>query len=237
MKISFKAAIAAAATMAAVVVPAVTSASASASVPGLTPVPVQATTTITNRPDGGTQGNTWALDNFTRVATVTLAHEVAVANCPGSDTGHCYLWNATIKDTGHFTTIAGQLAPRTGTLDTQVTGRFAGGSSTVKFFGSWKTAKASRVPVTEDDQGVAPGGRSTTTNWVEQFFGNSAVFNSAANPGGPDLGNWGWTYTAGFGSNSQCPNDAYRWADTAANQDGSLNTDGNILTPNAADCT
>jgi len=42
------------------------------------------------------------------------------------------------------------------------------------------TASAARVPAIEDDQGVAPTGRKMTTNWVEQFFGASAVFNSAA---------------------------------------------------------
>jgi hypothetical protein len=202
------------------------------------PVPVSATTTLSNRPDSGAQGNNWALDNFKRKATVVRVAEVAVSNCPGSDTGHCYLWDGSISDSGTFTTIAGQLAPRTGTLDRQITGKFAGGAPTVQFFASWKTAKAARVPVTENDNGVVPTGRHTTTNWVEQFFGPSAVFNSAANPGGPDLGSkWSWTYTLNFGTNNQCPNDAFRWVDANAGGGGSLNTDGNILTPNAADCT
>ena len=200
--------------------------------------PVSATTTITGRPDSGAQGSNWALDNFTRVATVSLVGEVANTNCPGTDTGHCYLWNAAITDTGTFTAQAGQLAPRTGTLDRTITGKMAGGTSDEQFYASWKTAKASRVPATEADGGVVPTGRKTTTNWTEQFFGASAVFSSAANPGGPDLGSKaGWTYTLNFGTNSACPNDAYRWVDAAAGQWGSLNADGNILTPSAADCT
>jgi hypothetical protein len=222
----------AAATITAVALP------ASAATRAATPAPVTATTQIANRPDSGVQGNNWALDNFTRVATLTRIGEVAASNCPSSDTGHCYLWDFTISDTGKFTTIAGQLAPRTGTLDRKLTGPMTGGTSNGQFYSSWKTAKASRVPTTEDDQGLAPTGRKTTTNWVEQFFGASAVFNSAANPGGPDLGSKaGWTYTLNFGSNKQCPNDAYRWVDAAAGQWGSLPVDGNILTPNAADCT
>jgi len=47
----------------------------------------------------------------------------------------------------------------------------------------------------------------------------------------------GWTYTAGFGSNSGCPNDAYRWVDSAAGNWGANNGDGNILAPNSTDCT
>jgi hypothetical protein len=83
---------------------------------------------------------------------------------------------------------------------------------------------------------MLPSGEQTTTNWVEQFF-PTGVFNSAANPGGPDLGDWSWTYTAAFGSNTQCVNDAYRWVDSATNSGGSLNTDEDILAPNSADCT
>jgi hypothetical protein len=56
-------------------------------------------------------------------------------------------------------------------------------------------------------------------------------------PDGSDLGNWWWRYTLGFGSDKACPNDAYQWADSAGNGSGAQNGDGNILTPNATDCT
>jgi hypothetical protein len=202
------------------------------------PAAVQtAVTQITDRPDSGAQGNDWADDNFSRTAVVHLINEVAPSFCPGTLTGHCYLWAGSITDSGSFTTIAGQLAPRTGTLDTAVTGTMHGGATHISFYASWKSAKASRVPLTENDGGVVPTGRHTTTNWVEQFFGASTVFNSAANPGGPDLGTpAGWTYKADFGSNSACPLDAYSWVDAAPSW-GALNSDGNILAPNAADCT
>lgn len=193
-----------------------------------------ATTTLTNRPDSGAQGNTWALDNMARKATIKRIGEVAASNCPGTDTGHCYLWDATIADNGQFTTQAGQLAPRTGTLERSLTGPVKGGSPNVQFYSSWKSAKAVRVPTSLDGSGSA---RQSTTNWVEQFFGLSAVFNSAANPGGPDLGSWSWKYTLAFGSNDVCPNDAWQWVDAANSSGGSLAVDGNILTASVpADC-
>lgn len=189
-----------------------------------------ATTTISNRPDSGNNGN-WALDNFTRTASITLVGEVAASNCPASSTGHCYLWNFKITDTGHFTAQAGDFAPRSGgALERTLTGQFKGGVPAGQIFSSWKTARATRVPLTEDDLGAVPTGRHTTTNWVEQFFGATATF------GAVDLGNWGWTYTLGFGANDQCPNNAYRWVDAASNSDGSLPADGDILTPTAANC-
>jgi hypothetical protein len=215
----------------------------------LAPAAVTATTVLSNRPDGGTHDNpvpgtnqTWANDHFTRVVSIQRVSQVSVSNCPGSDTGRCYLWIGEISDSGHFTTnptsTSGSGSPQAGkTLDTAVTGIFAGGSKTIEFFSSRKTASASRVPATENDHGVLPAGRHTTTKWVELFFVHGAVFNSAANPGGPDLGHWSWTYTAGFGSNSACPNDAYRWVDAANNGGGARNTDGDVLAPDSADCT
>ena len=117
---------------------------------------ITAVTTLTNRPDSGAQGNDWALDNMTRTVSVKLVGEVAASNCPGTLTGHCYLWNASISDSGTFTTAAGQLAPRAGTLDSAITGAVKGGAPHVQFFSSWKTAKASLVPVSLDGTGSAP---------------------------------------------------------------------------------
>jgi hypothetical protein len=213
-------------------------------------VTATASTKITNRPDGGnhdnaTQGKnqTWANDNFTRTATVTLIGEVARSHCPVTGTGHCYLWDARITDKGTFTTNpttdSGSSSPRAGKpLDTPAqTGAFSGGSQDVQFYSSWKTPTTSTVPKTENDGGLFPSGKKTTTNWVEQFFGSGALFYSAANSDGPDLGDWSWTYTLGFGTNTACPNDAYQWVDAAANNAGQDITAGDILTPSAADCT
>ena len=134
---------------------------AAAATPSATPhAVITASTAVSNRPDSGVQGNNWALDTFKRVASVKLVGEVANTNCPGTDTGHCYLWDFTITDSGHFKAIAGQLAPRTGTLERALTGTFAGGTSNGQFYSSWKTAKATRVPTTENDNGADPSGAS-----------------------------------------------------------------------------
>ncbi|HEV2451416.1 MAG TPA: hypothetical protein VGS62_05775 [Streptosporangiaceae bacterium] len=216
------------------------------------PATVTAVTAISHRPDGGVNGS-WAQDNFTRTVTVHRGGTVSLSNCPGSTTGKCYSWTFVITDKGTFTTepaggppIYNGSAPRTGTLDLQVTGTMAGGTATGAFFTDQQAAPcavsgtkcvSTSVPATEDDHDSLPSGESTTTNWVEQFFPAGSVFNSAANSGGPDLGDWSWTYTLAFGKDSQCPNDAYRWVDSALNGGGSLNTDGNILAPNSTDCT
>jgi hypothetical protein len=210
-----------------------------------------AITKIANRSDGGnhdcssncpTANATLATDNFTRTATITRGSEVPVSNCPGGRTGYCYQWSFTIRDKGTFTTnptsSSGAESPNFGKpLDSAISGKMTGGTTTGKFYSSWKSASESRVPASVDDQGMQPTGRQTTTNWVEQFFGGGAVFNSTADPGHPDLGNWGWTYTARFGADPACPNDSYRWVDSSANGSGSSITDGDILAPDASDCT
>jgi hypothetical protein len=214
-----------------------TAASASAHPTGATTAATTtftAVTSVTAHPDSGAQGNNWATDNFTRTATVHRVNQVSVSFCPGSGTGTCWFYTGTLTDSGTFTSVAGQLAPRTGTLDQALTGSFSGGSKDIEFWSSWKTPNPADV-MTKVSGPVS--GRETSTNWVEQFFGAGAVFNSAANPGGPDLGNWSWKYTLNFGSNTECPNDAYQWIDSAANDGGSLNTAGNILTPDTADCS
>lgn len=194
---------------------------------------ITATTHLTNHPDNGNNG-VWASEDFTRTVTIQRVGEADISNCPGSDTGKCWLWDATMTDSGSFTTIASALSPRAGTvLDLALQGKFSGGSPNVQFYSSWKTARASRVPATVDGP---VSGRRTTTRWPELFFGSSAVFNSAANPGGPDLGHWAWRYRIAFGVNPQCPNDASQWVDGWNNSDGELAVDGDILAPNSAHC-
>ena len=192
-------------------------------------------TTLTGYPVAGFQGNNWANEAFSRTATVHRVGEVSVTNCPGSGTGKCWFYTGSLSDSGTFTTIAEQLAPRTGTLDLAVAGPFSGGTTTIDFWSSWENPNKADVPKT------VPGGsltsRETTANWVEQFFGAGAVFNSTANPGGPDLGKTSWKYTLNFGSNAQCPNDAYQWVDSSSNDHGGEIGDGNILTPNSSACT
>lgn len=196
---------------------------------------VSATTVLSNRDDSGVYGN-WAKDHFTRAATIKLVNQVSVSNCPGSDTGKCYLWNFKLADKGTFTTVVGANQPNANVpLDLALTGPMTGGTKDGEFYASWRNPIVSNVPATLNGSG---GPRQSTTNWVEQFFGPSAVFNSAANAGGPDLGSSaGWTYTLGFGSNPQCKNEATQWVDAAAGSWGSLPADGNIHANNSAHCS
>ncbi len=206
-------------------------ASSSVSASVFRPVRASAVTNVTNHPDSGVQG-TWANDNFVRRATITLSDAAPVSDCGGNSP--CWRWIGKITDNGTFTTIAGAAPPRDqASLDQSLTGQFAGGTTTVRFFADSANIRGSRVPRHVDG---AVSGRRTSTNWVEQFFPRGTVFNSAANPGGPDLGRWSWAYTLGFNANNQCPNVAFRWVDSAVNGGGSRPADGNVLTPNTADC-
>jgi hypothetical protein len=222
---------------AAVLAAAFTAATAGASVaPSVTTF--TASTKVTNHPDSNAQdGTNWALDNFTRTAAIHRVSQEPVRDCVATGTtgtGTCWFYTGTLADDGTFTTIKDAKAPRTGTEDQALTGSFKGGSTTIEFFSSWKTPNPADVPKTVDGDVT---GRETSTNWVEQFFGPGAVFNDSAGDNAPDLGAWSWAYTASFGFDAACLHDAYQWVDAANNSGGSLNTDGNVLTPSAADCT
>ena len=62
-----------------------------------------ATTSLTNRPDGGGNGN-WAIDTVTRTLTITET----------GHTGAVYDYTATVSDTGTFKTITGAFTPNQG---------------------------------------------------------------------------------------------------------------------------
>jgi len=220
-----------------------TAASASASV---TPYASTASTAISNRPDSGVHGN-WADDNFTRTATVNLVSEVALSYCGGTTgTGHCYHWTGTITDKGTFTTIVADTSPGNGdlnggsapTMGEAITGSMTG-SYSYDFYSSWKSANRKLVPATEDDQGNAPNGRSTTDAWLEQFFGAGAKFfeNGAASN---SLGTTGrWAYTAPLGADKACPRVSSSWVDSSwpvSNPWGAAPSQGNILAPDANHC-
>jgi hypothetical protein len=217
-----------------------TAASAATARPAVKSYTVTAVTKLSDRPDSGVHGN-WADDTFTRTAHLTLVSQVASSYCAGK-TSHCYHWTGSVSDAGSFATIPGDVSPGNGDLNggspaaigTVVKGSMSG-SYKYDFYASWKTAKASLVPTSENDQGNVPGGRSTTGAWVEQFFGTTAQFftgGAASN----ELGTTGsWTYGAAFGADSACPAVASQWTD--ASPDWGTNAgDGNILAPSAADC-
>lgn len=215
---------------------------ASATTSSVTPYTSTAVTKVSDRPDSGVHGN-WADDTFARTASVHLVSEVALSYCGGTTgTGHCYHWTGTITDSGSFLTIVGDNSPGNGYLNggsapvmgEAVKGTMAGTYS-YDFYSSWKSASKALVPATENDQGNTPGGRSTTDAWPEQFFGAGARFYESG-AASDSLGTTGsWKYTAGFGSDSACPNLASQWVD--ASPDWGVNaSDGNILASSSANC-
>jgi hypothetical protein len=201
-----------------------------------------AVTVIKDRPDSGDHGD-WADDNFSRSASVTLLKEVALSFCGGSTgTGHCYHWLGSVTDEGTFTTIIGATSPGNGSLNggsplvigAAVTGGMSG-SYKYDFYSSWKTAKKSLVPASENDHGLVPTGKSTTGAWPEQFFGNTAQFFTGGLSSN-QLGTTGsWKYTAPPGADTACPAVSSQWTDGSPDW-GSNAADGNIIAPDAAHC-
>jgi len=144
-----------------------------------------ATTTFQAHPDSGNHGN-WAVDDFTRVATVTFVSVDSTLTDCGTAAKTCFIYAGTIADAGSFSGISGALSPQAGvTLTGNPSGPFKGGSD-VKFFSSSDTASATGVPAT-----VTGAGAVSTTNWVEQFFPAGTTFGT-----GPTLTDWSWAYSS-----------------------------------------
>lgn len=238
----FRATLLLAATVSAVGITSVVAGSASATTTSFTAV-----TSITNRDDSGTNSNgttsNWALDNFTRTATIFFHGLATQTHCPGIGAGlSCYSWTGTIKDTnGNFTTVVGDAVPGRGSLNggpapvigTAVTGSMSGHFNYV-FYTDQNASFASASNVPTAVSGDSPG----TGNWVEQFFSAGVHFwDASGNTGGNEyLGTTGgWTYTAGFGKDSACPMVASRWVDASPDW-GANAVDGNILAPDSAHC-
>lgn len=175
----------------------------------------KATTTLTNRPDGG-NGGTWALDKITRTLAIT------VTGTPGS-----YHDTATVQDTGTFTLVGGALTPNQSTpgtrivatprtLYTQITGtaHYAFTATTLP-----SPAPNLGVPATENGAPVTPG--QSTSSWYLQAFPVLAV----VSPGG--ITDYSWTYNAGV-VDSRGALRFQSWTDSSSNADGNLPADGNI---------
>jgi hypothetical protein len=137
--------------------------------------------TLTNRNDSGNHGD-WAVDTLSRVAIVTVDHQVPVGNC--GPVAQCFFVTGTVADSGSFKTISGALSPEAGTpISGQLTGTVVGGSN-FEFYASSNDVLASRVDP------VQSGAAHTTNAWLEQFFPAGTVFSTVAEP------QWSWTYTA-----------------------------------------
>jgi hypothetical protein len=212
-------------------------------------VTATATTVVTNRDDSGINGP-WALDNFTRTASITFQQQVDGSKCGGI--APCYAYTGPVSDKGHFTTQVGDQSPGAGDLNAgspivigeQVTGKMHGGLNYF-FYATTPPAGVSAAYVATTVNGDTP----STQQWVEQFFPagtticdtnrncSTLTANGQASGGSESLGTTGgWTYIAGFGADSACPNVASRWMDASASDWGTEAISGNILAPDASHC-
>jgi hypothetical protein len=187
------------------------------------------TIAISNDQDSSAQGGNWAVDKFARHITLHRVGAAPVTDC-AAGSARCWQWSYKVSDSGTFTTIAGAVGPREGVEDQSLTGSFNGGTPDAVFFSNQDTANPSLAPASISS-GVGTGFK-TTSSMPRLFFPRGAGTTYTLQT----LGDWGWTYQMGFDVNSQCPNFAYRWVDSNANQGGSAPADGNILTDNTADC-
>lgn len=211
----------AAAAVAAVALPAAAASAAPAAAPGGTHT---ATTTLTNRPDGG-HGGPWAYDDVTRTLTLKLT------GITGSGSNETWHYDATVRDTGAFTVIKGALTPNQ-------SGAYAGekirsdipemltsltGRAEYSFTASRPASNAPNAGVVRRESGApAAGSPQTTSLWFEQAFPAGTTF------GGPGIGAYLWTYGAVVFSPQFPYFSDQRWVETSANGDGNLPGDGNI---------
>ena len=237
----FRAALLLAATAGALGLTSVVAGSASATITSFT-----GTTTVTNRDDSGTNSNgttnNWAVDSFTRAATIFFHGLTTVSHCPGIGAGlSCYTWTGIIKDSGSFTTVVGDAVPGKGDLNggsvpligTAVTGGMSGKLS-YTFYTDQNASFASNTNMPTTLSGDSP----TNGKWVEQFFSAGIHFwdGSGKTGGTENLGTTGsWTYSYGFGHDGACPNVAMKWV-LSTSDGGAAPADGNILAPDASHC-
>jgi hypothetical protein len=198
-----------------------------------------ASTAVSNRSDSGINGNNWALDQMTRVTTVSRHAQVDPSHCGG--TGPCYSWTGQIKDNnGHFTTQVGQLSPGAGsfnggtepTIGVAANGTFSGVFH-YSFYTTAAAASASNMPATAIGD---PPATVSAGHWVEQMFAPSTPFWDANGNAGAILSTTGsWSYTLPLGADAACPNVSSHWVDASPDWGGNAFS-GNILAPDAQHC-
>jgi hypothetical protein len=202
-----------------------------------------ATTTFTNVPDSGYYGGDWGVDNYKQTTTVTLVEQVADSNCPAGAV-HCYLWEASVSDTGTTTTIgpdgvdSGKLPagfdPNTGTVENEAvfSVNFSGGSPNVEFYANKSTVRASRVPTSENDNYNAnPTNKRNPFPFVNRFFKQKGLLITPV----ADMsdGNWSFTYS---GTDPQCTSAGTQtWTD-AYNETAEAPSNGDIIAYSASTC-
>lgn len=176
-------------------------------------VTVQATTIVTDRPDGGNGSPDpyWADDDILRSMTITQT---------GGTAGN-WTFTAHLGDMGNFTTIKGKQAPNQGApytgqvIKSKATGIMMGSAdftfTASKLPGSGFNAG---VPSFESDHGNVPA--DDTSTWYEMAFPAGTVFSGAG------IGHWSWTYTL------FAPRGTQQWTDGWNNGYGNTARDGQI---------
>ena len=175
-----------------------------------TPVTATAVTKVSNHTDSGYAGNNWAVDTFTRTATITLVGPDSTLTDCGDTATSCYSYTGTITDTGTAAALTGVASP--GAQDVPIKGSpvaTMNGKATVTFAASSNTPNATLVPKTMSGNPV------TTTDWVQQFFPDGVTGKE------PTLTAWKWTYVDSA--------DCQTWVDELG---GKASTSGDITGQN-----
>jgi Putative Ig domain len=176
-----------------------------------------ASTTITNDYDSGGQGY-WANDDFTRSLNFTqedasyCESEFGTTSFPAGEV--CY--EATISDSGTFTTLLNAYQPNQGfttdsnkTILNVVNGTFTGTDSWAIETATTDEPDPTLVTATLNDDYTHPSsGKDSTSGWYLQAF--------ATAPAGVEGSNWSWTY------NTSCES----WTDSSASGAGNNGFDG-----------
>lgn len=152
-----------------------------------------ATTTLTNRPDGGGAGNVWALDgpNSRSNPTGKLTRTFVISQV--SHVGSTWTWNGVICDGGTGQAIPGQLAPNQGaghagqTIGSAVNFT-VNGTATYQFSTDEPLNTSSNLGVLTSEDGAPVTPQETTSLWFEQAFPASTAFTGAG------IVAYSWTY-------------------------------------------
>ena len=142
------------------------------------PHTIYASSSLTNRPDSGGGGDSWALDTMVRQSSVTLLNDGG--------------YEGSIVDDGGFVTVFGNLTPNQGLHP----GKKLGDDSLGHISGHWgftftanTAAAASHMPKTVNGVGT-----TSSSNWYKLFFAASTTFGGAGPVSSGPL-DWSWSYS------------------------------------------
>lgn len=191
-----------------------------------------AITTVSDVPDSGFDGNTWGYDTFKLAFTWVRVRQVSKSEC-GAKAVRCYLYDWSAKDSGTTQTIEGQESPGEPFTALDVV-EHANLSATEsgQYLSSYKRVYTQYVPTSYEANGTASGtyyNDISDGTWFSLAQPGSYEVNTTANTFA-----WSFTYDVPKGNDSLCPNGTWKWVDA---YNVSEANSGNILAPNAADCS